>query len=52
MSRIPIDINAKFKPNSGVSPLLKMLAFSMAWAIIGGALAYGALAILEKWVNL
>ena len=52
MTRLPVNINAKFKPNSGVSPLLKMLAFSMAWAIIGGAFAYGALAILEKWVNL
>jgi len=51
MQRLPIDITAKYKPNRETPALLKMLAFSMAWAIIGGALAFGALAILEKWVG-
>jgi len=52
MSRLPVNVNAKFKTNSGVSPLLKMVVFSMAWAIIGGSLAYGILTMIEKWVNL
>ena len=52
MSRLPVNVNAKFKPNNTAPALLKMVVFSLAWAIIGGALAYGTLTIIEKWVNL
>ena len=51
MSRLPIDITAKYKPNRETPALLKMLVFAAGWAIIGGALAYGALTALESLVN-
>jgi hypothetical protein len=51
MNQTPIDVTTKFEDINGASPLIKMLLFVLGNVVIGGAIAYGSLTALEKWVG-
>ena len=50
MTRLNVTLE-KFESRNELPPVVKLLAFSLFWGLLGAAVTYGGLMALESWVS-